>query len=66
MTDMEIKEKIELMELRGYSIDDMAEEIGTFKCVTDFTERPKWCGENNNCSDCWKKCIEIELNKQEM
>lgn len=63
MTDMEIKERIELMNLQGYKIEEIAEELGEMDCVQSFRECPQWCHEDADCHDCWCKCIELEINK---
>lgn len=63
MTDMQIKERIELMSLQGYEIEEIADELGAMDCVQSFRERPQWCHEDADCFDCWCKCIELEVNK---
>lgn len=63
MTDMEIKERIELMNLRGYKVEEIAEELGELDCVQSFRECPQWCHEDADCHECWRKCIIEELNK---
>lgn len=66
MTDMEIKEKIELMDLQGYTVCEIAEELGEFDCVQSFRECPSWCHEDADCHDCWCGCIKEELTKSEI
>ena len=65
MTDMEIKELIELRGLQGCKIEDIVEELDKGFCVTDFTlNKPACCNEMENCFKCWYRCVELYLKEK--
>lgn len=56
-----VKDKIHEMYRHGYTIENIAENLGEDDCVRSFTKCPEWCHEDADCYNCWVKCLEKEL-----
>ena len=66
-THMKSIDRVKLLEMikSGLSIDEIAESVCEDTCVIDhLVVKPKGCNcENEECLDCWKKAIKIQIEE---